>query len=164
VAIIQALARRISFGICCWCRATYYHLWFLYSLISIYLSLPVLRLLIQPETDKKIPLVFDRIVVDLPANIDNRKSILELQDQHQRTIGDRLRLLLYLGYLIGEITLSRTRIIHQPQFGQRARRQWCADVDLEVPELICDCQYWLEDQPQYDQIPENLFVSFGLYQ
>ena len=35
-------------------KGTYYHLWFLYSLISIYLIVPVLRLMFRPETGKKI--------------------------------------------------------------------------------------------------------------
>jgi surface polysaccharide O-acyltransferase-like enzyme len=35
-------------------QGTYYHLWFMYSLIGIYLILPVLRLLIRPEADRKI--------------------------------------------------------------------------------------------------------------
>ncbi len=35
-------------------QGTYYHLWFMYSLIGIYLILPVLRLLVKPEADRKI--------------------------------------------------------------------------------------------------------------
>jgi surface polysaccharide O-acyltransferase-like enzyme len=35
-------------------QGTYYHLWFMYSLIGIYLILPVLRLLVRPDTDRKI--------------------------------------------------------------------------------------------------------------
>src|SRR5215217_2703116 len=35
-------------------RGAYYHLWFLRALLGIYLVLPVLRLMIQPETDRKI--------------------------------------------------------------------------------------------------------------
>ncbi len=35
-------------------QGTYYHLWFMYSLIGIYLILPVLRLLVRPEVDRKI--------------------------------------------------------------------------------------------------------------
>jgi len=34
-------------------QGTYYHLWFLRSLIGIYLILPVLRLMIHPDTDKR---------------------------------------------------------------------------------------------------------------
>ena len=35
-------------------QGAYYHLWFLYSLISIYLVLPILRLMIRPDLDKRI--------------------------------------------------------------------------------------------------------------
>jgi surface polysaccharide O-acyltransferase-like enzyme len=35
-------------------QGTYYHLWFMYSLIGIYLILPVLRLLVRPEADRQI--------------------------------------------------------------------------------------------------------------
>src|SRR5512144_1931824 len=35
-------------------QGTYYHLWFLYSLLSIYLILPVLRLMIRPDTDTRL--------------------------------------------------------------------------------------------------------------
>jgi surface polysaccharide O-acyltransferase-like enzyme len=35
-------------------QGTYYHLWFMYSLIGIYLILPVLRMLVRPEVDRKI--------------------------------------------------------------------------------------------------------------
>jgi surface polysaccharide O-acyltransferase-like enzyme len=35
-------------------KGAYYHLWFLYPLISIYFVLPLLRLMIQPRTDKKL--------------------------------------------------------------------------------------------------------------
>ncbi len=35
-------------------QRSYFHLWFLYSLISIYFIFPVLRLMIRPETDKKV--------------------------------------------------------------------------------------------------------------
>jgi surface polysaccharide O-acyltransferase-like enzyme len=34
-------------------QGAYYHLWFMYSLIGIYLILPVLRLLVGPETNRK---------------------------------------------------------------------------------------------------------------
>jgi surface polysaccharide O-acyltransferase-like enzyme len=35
-------------------QGTYYHLWFMYSLIGIYLILPVLRLLVRRDADRKI--------------------------------------------------------------------------------------------------------------
>ncbi len=35
-------------------KRTYFHLWFLYSLISIYLILPFLRLIFRPEIDRTI--------------------------------------------------------------------------------------------------------------
>ncbi len=35
-------------------QGAYYHLWFLYSLLGIYLILPVLRLMFRPEADRKI--------------------------------------------------------------------------------------------------------------
>jgi surface polysaccharide O-acyltransferase-like enzyme len=35
-------------------QGTYYHLWFLYALIGIYMILPVLRLMIKPDMDQRI--------------------------------------------------------------------------------------------------------------
>jgi surface polysaccharide O-acyltransferase-like enzyme len=35
-------------------QGSYYHLWFLYSLLGIYLILPVLRLMFRPQADRKI--------------------------------------------------------------------------------------------------------------
>src|SRR5258708_1026429 len=35
-------------------NGTYYHLWFLYSLLGLYLALPFLRLMISPDVDRKM--------------------------------------------------------------------------------------------------------------
>ncbi|HLO15273.1 MAG TPA: acyltransferase family protein [Anaerolineales bacterium] len=89
----------------------YYHLWFLYSLLSIYLILPVLRLMIRSETDKKILwylivlwLVFQPILA-----LVNKFWNLNIRFSAPLTTG--FVCFFVLGYLLGESALSRARIV-----------------------------------------------------
>ena len=91
-------------------KGAYYHLWFLYSLIGIYLVLPVLRLMIKPDTDKKILwyLIGLWLVFQPGLAIANRFWNFKIN------IGVPLTgfvSFLFLGYLLGEMTLSRYGII-----------------------------------------------------
>ncbi len=92
-------------------QGTYYHLWFLYSLISIYLSLPVLRLLIQPETDKKILwyLIVLWLIFQPILTIANQFWNFKINISAPLATGFVCYFI--LGYLLGEITLSRAKVI-----------------------------------------------------
>jgi surface polysaccharide O-acyltransferase-like enzyme len=92
-------------------QGTYYHLWFLYSLISIYLIVPVLRLMITPETDKNILwyliilwLIFQPILTIAHQFWNFRINI-------SAPLATGFVCYFILGYLLGELTLSRARVI-----------------------------------------------------
>jgi surface polysaccharide O-acyltransferase-like enzyme len=92
-------------------KRTYFHLWFLYSLISIYFILPVLRLMIRPEADKK--LLWYLIVLWLIF-----QPVRTLMDQFlhfsiniNTPLATGFLPYFVLGYLLGEITLTRARVI-----------------------------------------------------
>lgn len=89
----------------------YYHLWFLYSLLSIYLVLPVLRLMFRPDAEKSILwyliilwLVFQPILTTV-----NKFWNADIRFGPPLTTGFACFFL--LGYLLGQIPLSRARVI-----------------------------------------------------
>lgn len=89
----------------------YYHLWFLYSLLSIYLVLPVLRLMIRPETDKQILwyLIVLWLIFQPVSTTVNKFWNVDIRFSAPLTTG--FVCFFVLGYLLGEIPLSRARII-----------------------------------------------------
>ncbi len=87
-------------------QGTYYHLWFMYSLIGIYLILPVLRLLVRPEADRKI--LWYLIVLWLVF-----QSVLNFADHFagfkigiSAPLANGLVGFFILGYLLGPLRLS----------------------------------------------------------
>ena len=92
-------------------QGTYYHLWFLYSLISIYLILPVLRLMIRPDTDKRILwyLIVLWLIFQPVLTIANKFWNFSIKISAPLATG--FVCYFVLGYLLGEITLTRARII-----------------------------------------------------
>jgi surface polysaccharide O-acyltransferase-like enzyme len=91
-------------------QGTYYHLWFLYSLVSIYLILPVLRLMFRPDTDKKILwyLMGLWLVFQPGLAIANRFWDFKINIGVQLT---GFVCFFILGYLLGEMILSKPGII-----------------------------------------------------
>lgn len=92
-------------------QGAYYHMWFLYALIGIYLILPVLRLMTRPGTDKKILwylfglwLLFQPIL-----SIANRFWGFSTKLNAPLTTG--FIGCFILGYLLGEWALSRSTVI-----------------------------------------------------
>jgi len=92
-------------------EGTFYHLWYLYSILGMYLILPVLRLMIHPHTDKTILwyliglwLIFQPILATL-----NKFWGFRLKLNVPLTTG--FVCFLILGYLLGEVGLSRGRVI-----------------------------------------------------
>ena len=92
-------------------QGTYYHLWFLYSLINIYLILPVLRLMTRPNLDKRILwyLVGLWLIFQPLLAIAHKFWNFSIKLSPPLTTG--FVCYFFLGYLLGELGLSRARII-----------------------------------------------------
>ena len=92
-------------------QGTYYHLWFLYSLINIYLILPALRLMIRPDLDQRILwyLVGLWLIFQPLLAIAHKFWNFSIKLSPPLTTG--FVCYFFLGYLLGEIGLSRARII-----------------------------------------------------
>jgi surface polysaccharide O-acyltransferase-like enzyme len=92
-------------------QGTYYHLWFLYSLISIYLILPVLRLMIRPDTDKRILWYLIVLWLIFQPVLTIAHKFWNFSIKIHAPLATGFVCYFILGYLLGEISLSRTRII-----------------------------------------------------
>lgn len=92
-------------------QGTYYHLWFLYSLLGIYLILPVLRLMFRPEPDKKVLwyLIVVWLIFQPILTIANKFWNFSIKISPPLAMG--FVCYFFLGYLLGEMTLSRSRVI-----------------------------------------------------
>ena len=92
-------------------QGAYYHLWFLYSIISIYLILPVLRLMIRPDTDKRILwyLIILWLIFQPILGIAHKFWNFSIKLSPPLAIGFVCYFI--FGYLLGEMMLSRTRIV-----------------------------------------------------
>ncbi len=92
-------------------QGTYYHLWFLYSLLSIYLILPLLRLMIQPNTDKMLLwyLIVLWIVFQPLLSLANKFSNFSINLSAPLAPG--FTGYFVFGYLLGEIVLSRAKVL-----------------------------------------------------
>ena len=87
-------------------KRTYFHLWFLYSLIGIYFIIPLLRLMIRPEMDRKFLwyLIVLWVIFQPVRTLMDQFLHFSININSQLAIG----FLPYfvLGYLLGEITLT----------------------------------------------------------
>jgi surface polysaccharide O-acyltransferase-like enzyme len=92
-------------------QGTYYHLWFLYSLLSIYLILPVLRLMIRPDTDKRILWYLIVLWLIFQPVLTIAHKFWNFSIKINAPLGTGFVCYFVLGYLLGEITLTRARII-----------------------------------------------------
>jgi len=92
-------------------QGTYYHLWFLYSLISIYLILPILRLMIRPDTDKRILWYLIVLWLIFQPILTIAHKFWNFSIKINAPLATGFVCYFVLGYLLGEITLSRGRII-----------------------------------------------------
>lgn len=92
-------------------QGTYYHLWFLYSLISIYLILPVLRLMIRPDTDKRILWYLIVLWLIFQPILTTAHKFWDFSLKLSPPLATGFVCFFVFGYLLGEITLSRARII-----------------------------------------------------
>jgi surface polysaccharide O-acyltransferase-like enzyme len=92
-------------------HGTYYHLWFLYSLISIYFILPVLRLMIRPDTDRRILWYLIGLWLVFQPGFTIARQFFDLKINMSAPLATGFVCFFILGYLLGELTLSRRIII-----------------------------------------------------
>jgi surface polysaccharide O-acyltransferase-like enzyme len=92
-------------------QGTYYHLWFLYSLLSIYLILPVLRLMIRPDTDKRILWYLIGLWLIFQPVLTTAHRFWDFSIKLGAPLATGFVCYFVLGYLLGEMTLSRRKII-----------------------------------------------------
>jgi len=92
-------------------QGTYYHLWFLYSLISIYLILPALRLMIKSDTDKRILWYLIGLWLIFQPILAIAHKFWNFSIKISPPLATGFVCYFVLGYLLGEMTLSHTRII-----------------------------------------------------
>jgi len=92
-------------------QGTYYHLWFLYSLLSIYLILPVLRLMIRPDTDKRILWYLIVLWLIFQPILTTAHRFWDFSIKLSAPLATGFVCFFVLGYLLGEISLSRARIL-----------------------------------------------------
>jgi len=91
-------------------QGTYYHPWFLYSLLSIYLILPVLRLMIRPDTDKRILWYLIGLWLIFQPILTAAHRFWDFSIKLSAPLAAGFVCFFVLGYLLGEMTLSRMRI------------------------------------------------------
>jgi surface polysaccharide O-acyltransferase-like enzyme len=92
-------------------QGTYYHLWFLYSLLSIYLILPILRLMIRPDIDKKILWYLIVLWLIFQPILTTAHKFWDFNIKLSAPLATGFVCYFILGYLLGEVTLSRLKII-----------------------------------------------------
>ena len=92
-------------------QGTYYHLWFLYSLISIYLTLPVLRLMIKPDTDKGILWYLIVLWLIFQPGLTIAHKFWNFSIKFNAPLATGFVCYFVFGYLLGEFTLTRRRMI-----------------------------------------------------
>ena len=92
-------------------KRTYFHLWFLYSLIGIYFVLPLLRLMIRPDTDRKVLwylIVLWLIFQPVRTLMD---QFLHFSININAPLSTGFLPYFVLGYLLGQVSLTRARVI-----------------------------------------------------
>jgi surface polysaccharide O-acyltransferase-like enzyme len=92
-------------------QGTYYHLWFLYSLISIYLILPVLRLMIKPDTNQTILWYLIGLWLIFQPLLAIANKFWNFSFKIHPPLAAGFVCYFILGYLLGGLSLSRVRII-----------------------------------------------------
>ena len=91
-------------------KGTYYHLWFLYVLISIYLILPVLRLMFRPAADKNILWYLIGLWLVFQPLLTIAKQAWNFNINISPPLATGFLCFFVLGSLLGEIPLSRPMV------------------------------------------------------
>ncbi len=92
-------------------QGAYYHLWFLYALIGIYLILPLLRLMIGPQTDVKILWYFLCLWLIFQSGLDIASKFWNFNTRLHPPLTAGYVGFFILGYLLGQWKLSRTMVM-----------------------------------------------------
>jgi surface polysaccharide O-acyltransferase-like enzyme len=92
-------------------EGTYYHLWFLYAIISIYLILPVLRLIIPIDSDKKMLWYVILLWLIFEPLLTLANKLWGFDINIRAPLATSFVGYFILGYLLGELALSRSKII-----------------------------------------------------
>jgi surface polysaccharide O-acyltransferase-like enzyme len=92
-------------------NGTYYHLWFLYSLLGIYLVVPVLRLMFNPGGDKKIFWYLIGLWLIFQPGLTVATTFWNFRINLGVPLAAGFVGFFFLGYLLGELGLTRFRII-----------------------------------------------------
>src|SRR5215207_2476267 len=92
-------------------EGTYYHLWFLYSILGMYLILPVLRLMIRPETDKTILWYLMGLWLLFQPILASANKFWDFRIKLNAPLTTGFACFLILGYLMGDVALSRGRVM-----------------------------------------------------
>ena len=92
-------------------KGTYYHLWYLYSLISIYFIIPVLHLMFRREPDKKVLWYLMGLWLIFQPVLTITRQAWNFNINISAPLANGFLCFFILGYLLGEIALSRSRII-----------------------------------------------------
>ena len=92
-------------------KGTSYHLWFLYVMVSIYLILPVLRLMFRPDTDKKILWYLIGLWLIFQPVLTIAKQAWNFNINISPPLATGFLCFFVLGSLLGEMPLSRPMVI-----------------------------------------------------
>ncbi len=92
-------------------KGAYFHLWFLYSLLGIYLILPILRLIVGADPDKKLLWYFMLLWLLFQPILSLAHKFWNFDINLRAPLAGGFVGYFILGYLLGEMTLSRTRVI-----------------------------------------------------
>ncbi len=87
-------------------QGTYYHLWFLYSLLGIYLVLPLLRLMVRPDTDRRLLWYFIGLWLIFQPLWTVLQQFWHIYINITPLMATNFLPYFFLGYLLGEIVLS----------------------------------------------------------
>lgn len=91
-------------------KGAYYHLWFLYPLISIYFVLPLLRLMFQPQPRKKLLWYLIGLWLIFEPAIAFGHHFWNFHVNLSAPLATGFTGYFFLGYLLGELKLTRLRI------------------------------------------------------
>lgn len=92
-------------------QGTYYHLWFLYSLLGIYLVLPVLRLIIRPDSDRRLLWYFIGLWLIFQPLWTILQQFGHIYINISAPMATNFLPYFFLGYLLGEIELNRLVLV-----------------------------------------------------
>lgn len=92
-------------------EGAYYHLWFLYSLLGIYLILPVFRLIARPDTDRQILWYFILLWLVFPPGRAIAEQFWGLKINLSVPMAGGFVGFFVFGYLLGGVSLSRGRLV-----------------------------------------------------